>query len=475
MKPLALKWRISLAGAGALVAIIVTISAVAYYDLRESLLGQIDETLRTVAEAALNELVEELGDSPRDPDLKMVGRDIRAILGGPSGRQQFHYRLWLEGPTLDGARVPLAAQGGAPLGELSADKSPGSAEPSFFNLDLRGQECRAVWIRRSTALGNVNIVVAQSTYRIRHEMAEFLRLLLILGSGVAAGSVVVGALIVVWALRPIDRTADRLRHVTERNLGVDHLSDLEVPSELEVFRGATVELLGRLHKAMQHQKQFTADASHELRTPLAVAKSTLQVARTRDRDLDGYKRAIDEALDDLGRMERLINQLLALARMEEGEAFAEPADLRVDELLRGLAQTFNAKASQTGGEVVCETMPAVGVRGEEGLLLQLLDNLLDNALAYGPRGGTVRITLSDGSQTDCTVTIHDEGGHIPAEALDHLFDRFYRADSSRSRATGGAGLGLAIAREIARRHGGDIDITSEPARGTAVRVRLPRR
>ena len=473
MKPLALKWRISLAGAGTLVAIIATISATAYQELRESLLRHIDGTLRMTAEAALSELAFELGDSK---ELRVAERDVRAILAGPSDRRPTYYRVWLDGQRGDlVAHVPPSAQGGQRLREPPAERLPRPGEPTFFSAELQAEEYRVVWMRGSTPRGDANVLVARSTRRVRHEMGELLQMLLILGSGVAAGSIAVGALIVVWALRPIDRTADRLRRVTERNLGVDHLSDLKVPRELEAFRRAVEELLRRLHKAMQHQKQFTADASHELRTPLAVAKSTLQVARTRDRDLDGYKRAIDEALEDLGRMERLIHQLLALARMKEGEALAGPADLRLDELLRGLAQTLDARASQTGGKVVCETMPAVGVRGEKELLRQLFDNLLDNAIAYGPRGGTVRIALSDGSQTDCTVTIHDEGGHIPAESLDRLFDRFYRADSSRSRATGGAGLGLAIAREIARRHGGDIDITSDPARGTVVRVRLPRR
>ncbi|MDY7011619.1 MAG: sensor histidine kinase [Planctomycetota bacterium] len=106
-------------------------------------------------------------------------------------------------------------------------------------------------------------------------------------------------------------------------------------------------------------------------------------------------------------------------------------------------------------------------------MVQLFSNLLDNAITHGPVGGTVRISLSHSSSTRVSVCIHDDGGNIPPDALGHLFDRFYRVDSARAHATGGTGLGLAIARLIAQRHGGDIEITSDPADGTDVTVWLP--
>ena len=139
-----------------------------------------------------------------------------------------------------------------------------------------------------------------------------------------------------------------------------------------------------------------------------------------------------------------------------------------------LAQAFDEKASETGGSVVCENLPSTRVRGEEGQLNTLFSNILSNAIEHGPSGGTVRVTVEHGSDGYCTACIHDEGGGIPVEAIGHLFDRFYRVDSSHSRATGGAGLGLAISREIARWHGGDITIESNPGTGTLVTVRLHR-
>ena len=288
-------------------------------------------------------------------------------------------------------------------------------------------------------------------------------------------STVLATLIVFWGIRPIRQTSAKLRQITHHNIGNEGLLELGAPIELVPFVEALKEMLGRLGKVLHQQRQFTADVSHELRTPLSLAKSTLQAARTRDRDISAYKEAIDETLSDLDRMEQLIGQLLLLARTGESQGIAQAKDAALDGMLRELAQVFDARASEAGGSVACDDLPATLVRGDEEQLAQLFSNLLDNAIKHGPVGGTVRVTLEHDSDKGCIVRVQDEGGNIPQEALPHLFDRFYRVDSSRARATGGAGLGLAIAREIARRHGGEIDVCSSPSAGTRFCVRLPRR
>jgi two-component system heavy metal sensor histidine kinase CusS len=316
-------------------------------------------------------------------------------------------------------------------------------------------------------------VAPTSLHHVEHEMREFLKLLLIEGACTVIGGTVLATLIVLWGLRPIRRTADRLRGVTDRNLGRERLEDVRAPSELGPFIASVSEMLGRLNQVLERQRQFTADASHELRTPLALAKSTLQAARTRERDPAEYRRAIDETLGDLDRMERLMRQLLVLARMDESDRAPEAADVSLDAVLARVAADGGAAAVQAGSRVVLEAAPPLHVRGNEEQLVQLFGNLVENAVVHGPPGGTVRVALAHEGDGRCTACIHDDGGAIPAEALPRLFDRFYRADASRTRARGGAGLGLAIAREIARRHDGDIEIASDPSSGTNVRVRLP--
>ena len=381
----------------------------------------------------------------------------------------------MEGTTTDLAASDAPdSEYGRMFRRLPRSSMPELAQAGFFNLGKDSEELRAIWSRHPTARGNASILVAASTHRAREETEEFLRLLLLLGSGMVVISAAIGTLIVSWALRPIGRTSAVLRQITHRNIGSEGLDVLRVPRELAPFVGALEEMLGRLGRALERQRQFTTDASHELRTPLTLAKSTLQAARTRDRGIAAYKQAIDETLGDLDRMGRLISQLLSLARMDERDSILQSEDVALDRMLRELAHVFDARASQAGGGVACPDPPHTLVKGDAGQLGQLFSNLLDNAITHGPIAGTVHITLEHGSDKRCTVSIEDDGGEIPPEALPHLFDRFYRVDSSRARATGGAGLGLAIARQIARRHGGDIEISSSPAAGTRVSVHLPR-
>jgi signal transduction histidine kinase len=164
--------------------------------------------------------------------------------------------------------------------------------------------------------------------------------------------------------------------------------------------------------------------------------------------------------------------LLALARMDESDSPWQHRQLRLDELLADLAAAANAALPAGRARVICTDMPATTVRGDADELAQLFRNLIDNALGHGPHDGIVTMSISAGDDSSVAVAVHDEGGLIPHEALGRLFDRFYRADPSRASATGGTGLGLAIVREIVRRHSGQVEITSTPATGTTVTVRL---
>jgi len=265
-----------------------------------------------------------------------------------------------------------------------------------------------------------------------------------------------------------------MKHVTHRNLGRDSPIQGNVAAELEPFQEALDDMFARLNAAMRQQEQFTADAAHDLRTPLAVMKSTLQTLQIRPRTVAEYQESVDDLLRDIDRMERFVQQLLTLARLDAIDKVSDPTEVRLDLLLQALTDTFMDRAERRGTHLVCEPNATLSVEGNETELWQLFSNLLDNALRYGPSSGVVRITLEDGPGPWVTTCVHDEGGAIPPDKLPHLFDRFYRAESSRSEESGGTGLGLAIAREIVLRHGGDIAIASDLQTGTSVIVHLPR-
>jgi two-component system heavy metal sensor histidine kinase CusS len=269
-------------------------------------------------------------------------------------------------------------------------------------------------------------------------------------------------------------TAERLRDITYRNMGKSLFDDLKVPEELHPFIRALRDMLNRLDKVLQQQRQFTSDAAHELRTPLALAKSTLQTAQMCQIDADEYGQVITDTLKDIARMEHLIEQLLVLARMDETCESITTTEVQLDVLLRELSEIFGKRMANLGGKLILEEPAVTTIRGDTDALIRLFSNVLDNAVRYGPPNGTIRITLKSEPDNYVTVCIHDEGGNIPPESLSYLFDRFYRVDQSRSSSTGGVGLGLAIAREIARCHNGDISIISDFSSGTLVCIRLAR-
>ncbi len=466
---LSLKWRVSLWVSTVLVAVIATVSIVAYVEFEESHLREIDRTLLAMA----NGIAASLDDHESKEEL---AEEIRAVTAtSDPNTPNFPYRIWMDGSSADWLVGDAPdSEHGRWLRELPGRSSTSQEEPAFVNIGRPHDEYRAVWIRHRIDQGVVNIVVAGSSHFTYHELHEFLRLLLVLGASLVVASVVATMWTVQRGLCPIDATAKQLQDIAHPNVRAAIFDQRKVPKELRPFVRALTDMLDRLNSVLQQQKQFTSDAAHELRTPLTLAKSTLQATQMQQRDADEYRRAIDDALEDISRMERLIGQLLVLARMDEVNGRTATAEVGLNVLLSELAESYDQKARQAGGKVILEQSSATPVRGDLDELVRLFSNVLDNAVRYGPSGGTVRVALQGGPDGYATVCIHDEGGNIPPEAMPHLFDRFYRVDESRSISTGGAGLGLAIAREIARRHNGDISITSRPDSGTLVSIRLAR-
>jgi two-component system heavy metal sensor histidine kinase CusS len=470
MKPLSIKLRLSLLVSLLTFTIIVVVSVVAYVELQESLMRNVDEILRAMGEGIIATL-----DEHEDPQAREA--EFRSIIGNKT-RGSAWCRVWMDGSDSDLFLSDLPR--GASIEELLGPppkEQPAIGESSLFNVigqSARGRKNRhrAIWLRRVQEQEVVNVLVGRSSAYVYHELGEFYQLLLILGGGLTLCAFLTVPVFISWGLNPVAQASAQLQTITHKSLGRERERS-GVPPELEPFMTALDEMLARLDRAMQQQGQFIADAAHELRTPVAIVKSTLQTANLRPRTAAEYEENINEALQDVGRLERLIAQLLSLARLERPDTLRRPVRFRLDVLLNEVVGTCDIRAARQNSRVVFPQVGAIWVRGNENELRQLFDNLLDNALRYGPPGGTVRVAL-EARDNEVVVSMRDEGGRIPAEALPHLFDRFYRVDSSRSQTSGGTGLGLAIAREIARRHEGDVKIISNPEAGTVVSVNLPR-
>jgi two-component system phosphate regulon sensor histidine kinase PhoR len=231
------------------------------------------------------------------------------------------------------------------------------------------------------------------------------------------------------------------------------------------------------HASEQMRTDFVANASHELRTPLATLLGFLETLQDDQAAEDSKTRSrfLGIMFDEARRMHRLVDDLISLSRIE-AERFSLPREAvelppLVDEVRVGCAQLFEEKQS----DILLENDGTEAlVLGDRSQLLQLLQNLVVNALKYGRSGAPVRVRFESAGQDMLRMSVIDQGEGIPAEHLPRLTERFYRVDAGRSRSVGGTGLGLAIVKHIVGRHRGRLDIESKVGEGTAVHIYLPR-
>lgn len=302
--------------------------------------------------------------------------------------------------------------------------------------------------------------------------AGYLRTLRMVLEVVGGFAVVCGAaggiLISRSALRPVEAITQAVRRLGPEAPGA-RLPLEGPPDELQRLRETFNDLLARLEVARRRQAEFVADASHELRTPVAVIEGYVALLLRWGRE---EPTVLAESLQAIAResrsLARLVGDLLTVTRLD-----SEPAAERSPVDLAALAReaVADARTLAPGLRIELEVDPVLAVLGDGGRLRQLLFILLDNAIKYTPAGGSVAVALG-AVGGEVRLSVRDTGMGIAPEALPHVFERFYRADPARGR-SGGAGLGLAIARGIARSHGGAIGIQSVPGQGTEVWVRLP--
>jgi len=278
-------------------------------------------------------------------------------------------------------------------------------------------------------------------------------------------------LLVGRALSPIDRIATEAEALTADRIGPVLLSRRALSdNEIGHLVAALNAMLARLSAAFTGQRQFTADASHELRTPLTILRGEFEVALSRERAASEYRRTLESGLEEVQRMTRIVESLSFLARGDAG-----PGRPHVPVSLGALSSEVMAAMERRAEEKnVCLTFESDGeavVRGDGDALRRMVQNLVENALAYTARGGEVRVSL-DAAGGKCRLCVADTGVGIASNDLPHIFDRFFRGDKSRAN-TGGNGLGLSIVQSIVQAHGGRIEAESELGRGSRFTVTLP--
>jgi heavy metal sensor kinase len=273
------------------------------------------------------------------------------------------------------------------------------------------------------------------------------------------------------ALSPVDALVRTAREVSGTNLN-SRLQKLDTGDELQRLSDTLNEMLDRIEAAFLRITQFTADASHELRTPVSLIRTEAELALRRSRGEVEYKESLRQILLEAERTTALIEQLLSLARADSGREtlHLERVDLcqTLRTVVEGWRQIATVRNLQFSASIVG---PDSFIVGDETLLRRLADVLLDNAFKYTPSPGSVGLSLEQKGDS-AVITVQDSGVGIAEEDQSKIFERFYRVDKARSRAQGGAGLGLAIAQWIVTQHRGSITLESRPGQGSVFRVEL---
>ncbi len=244
------------------------------------------------------------------------------------------------------------------------------------------------------------------------------------------------------------------------------------PAELLELSEHFNAMLGRLEDSFLRLSRFSADIAHELRTPLSNLRGEAEVALSRARTIEEYREVLSSSLEEYAALAGIIDSLLFIARSESPEAEIRTEVVNVAVELRGLADFYGALASERGVFLDVTSPPELEAALDRTLFQRAVSNLISNAIAYTPAGGRITLSASEGPK-GVRVDVADTGQGIPPEHMPHVFERFYRVDAVRSRATGGAGLGLSIVRTAVSMHGGDVSLSSEPGRGTRVTLIFP--
>jgi len=377
------------------------------------------------------------------------------------------------------APASLVYQSGAP-----ADRSfdPQAVPPIVGDWPMQDTVQRTVTVQKQhmmvyatpmdSASGRYLIELGSSLQPIEALQDRLLVLLGVLLPALVVCAACGGYLLVNWALRPVDRMSKSAEQLSMNNLEA-RLPVLPTGDALQRLSIALNLMLTRLRDSVQNSRRFLADASHELRTPLTVVKGELQEIVGSDAVDGELRERIGSVLEEVARLEHLVYGLLALSRLDAGEAPREWIDVDLAALGASTAEQMRLMAEDRGIELEAADLAPIAVRGDRARLKQVIVNLLDNAIRFTPRGGTVRLRSSQ-SDLHSVLEVYDTGIGIPAAALRQVFERFFRVDEARSRDDGGAGLGLSIAKSICSAHGATIEVHSEVGRGSCFRLLFPR-
>jgi heavy metal sensor kinase len=446
-----IKFRLTIWYLVILVALLLLFGMMSYFMLSQSLHQSLDESLKTSMLALENSL--EAEDGHLDLGITLQPGEL-VLLYGNDGSLLKGFGWGVEVPHID----TLVTQ------------ALGSHASFLTARTANGDEMRLYAAPFSEQLGIGAIVVGRSTATVTEVLESFKNILIFAALATLALAGGGGFFMANRVLKPVERIRQTAQEIGESDLS----RRIQVATEDEMGRLAITlnKMIARLEAAFSRQRQFTADASHELRTPLAIVQAESTLALRKKRTQEDYRKSLELISQEAGHMSAVVGNLLYLARIDAGKDQVNFERINLKELLAELSSDIEVLAREKGIEFKIAPLEDLTVEGDKIKLEQLFLNLLENAIRYTPKGGSISASVVREGKT-AVIAIRDTGIGIPEEHIPHIFERFYRVDKARSRAEGGAGLGLAICKHIAEVHNGKIEVESQVGKGSTFSISLP--
>jgi heavy metal sensor kinase len=444
-------------------AVTLTVFAVVVYSQVER---RINREARLVTEIHAQTLVESLRSQREEHPPERVREWLAERLANTVHESDPDLGLGIQ--VLDAAGEPVLAAGSLAQARLPLprDVLRGRRSASFRAVNLGGEYAHFVSV---LAAPEGFVQVAIDTTRYAENVGHVRQTFLIAFPLVLSLTGLVGWLLARGSLRPIAAITGTARRISASNLS-ERISTTGSEDELDRLAETLNAMIERIEESVARMRRFNANAAHELRTPLALVCSQIELALEKPAAGEDLGRVLGDVLRRVRHLARAVDALLRLSQLEEGLDREQVERVPIGELLETVLEFFEPMATQEGRVLEGGPFPRAEVLGDRSWLLQLFSNLVDNAIKYCAPGDRIRIGAELRGR-EVLATVSDTGPGIPPEALAGIFDRFQRGAPPRDRE--GFGLGLALAREIARAHGGSISVASDGRSGTTFSVHLP--
>jgi heavy metal sensor kinase len=420
--------------------------------------------LRAKTDAELREDLEELASLVRAGGADAFQDEMARELAGPDSATAF-MRLWQEGE-------PVASAGldgpGLPARQAARDQSA-EAKPTL-GVAYPASHDHGVRVAYAQVGAGIVVELGHSLKEVEELLAALRNAILIALPAVLLFGGLVGWFMARRALRGVELVTRTALEITdgamERRVSVGSRGD-----ELDRLAQAFNTMLDRIGTLIAAMRDVTDNLAHDLRTPLARMRASAEHAAARGASTEEWATFAGTTTEECDRMLEILNGSLEIAEAQAGAAQLNLEDIELTRLLEEARDLFMTLAEDQGVTLELQRPGGCLIRADRTRIQRIVANLLDNAIKYTPRGGSVAITLTD-EEHEVRVDVSDTGGGVPAEELPRIFERFYRGDGSR---TGpGSGLGLSLARAFARAHGGDVTAVSTPGKGSVFSLRLKR-